>query len=135
MSKNCCRFSLLAIGRWYDKIKNYDFNRPGYNVDGKPSGNEVSAEFCIYFSFADEAQGVVLITLILFFFSGSFSAVVWRNTTKLGIGISWDEQEEGYVIVAFYEPQGLHQRLSKSDLSELSEVYKVCSWFLSLRGL
>lgn len=53
-------------------------------------------------------------------YTGSFSAVVWKNTTKLGTGIAWDEVEEGYIIVAFYEPQG----------GESSKLLEVCSSFL-----
>lgn len=32
-------YFIAAIKRWYEKIKNYDFERPGYNVDDMPSGN------------------------------------------------------------------------------------------------
>ncbi len=61
------------------------------------------------------------VTSCLFFYiTGSFSAVVWKNTTKLGAGIAWDEVEEGYIIVAFYEPQGW----------ESSKLLEVCSSFL-----
>lgn len=34
--------------------------------------------------------------------TGSFTAMVWKATTQMGIGIAFNEVEEQWIIVAFY---------------------------------
>ncbi|CAL8116585.1 unnamed protein product [Orchesella dallaii] len=73
-----------AIKRWYDKNKFYDYERPGYNVDGRNSG--------------------------------SFSAIVWKATTHIGIGVAWNEVENQWVILAFYDPPAMRSKFRENVL-------------------
>lgn len=36
--------------------------------------------------------------------SGSFSAMVWKGVSHIGVGIAWNEQAASYVIVVYYDP-------------------------------
>jgi len=73
-----------AIKRWYDKNKFYDYERPGYNVDGRNSG--------------------------------SFSAIVWKATTHMGIGVAWNEVEGQWIITAFYDPPAMRSKFRDNVL-------------------
>jgi len=38
--------------------------------------------------------------------TGHFTAVVWRSTTHLGIGVAYNPRARWYVVVANYAPPG-----------------------------
>lgn len=38
--------------------------------------------------------------------TGHFTAVVWKNTRRVGIGIAWNPKKNWWVIVANYSPPG-----------------------------
>ena len=60
-----------ATQSWYDEIKVYNFNRPGF------SGS-----------------------------TGHFTQVVWKSTTKLGMGVGFGDRGRRVVVVAQYGPSG-----------------------------
>ncbi|ODM90009.1 Golgi-associated plant pathogenesis-related protein 1, partial [Orchesella cincta] len=73
-----------VVKRWYDKNKFYDYERPGYNIDGRNSG--------------------------------SFTAIVWKATTHIGLGIAWNEVEEQWIVVAFYDPPAMRSKFRENVL-------------------
>ncbi|UJR16771.1 hypothetical protein I4U23_003671 [Adineta vaga] len=60
-----------ATQSWYDEIKYYNFNRPGFS----------SA-------------------------TGHFTQVVWKSSTKLGMGVAFGNGGQRVVVVAQYGPAG-----------------------------
>lgn len=36
--------------------------------------------------------------------TGLFSSIVWKSTVKIGVGIAWNQVEENYSIVFYYDP-------------------------------
>ncbi len=61
-----------AVTRMYETVKFYDYQRPGYNVDNKPTG--------------------------------LFTSIVWKSSERIGVGCAWNQIEENYSIVFYYDP-------------------------------
>ncbi|ODM90007.1 Golgi-associated plant pathogenesis-related protein 1, partial [Orchesella cincta] len=90
-----------VVKRWYDKNKFYDYERPGYNIDGRNSG--------------------------------SFTAIVWKATTHIGLGIAWNEVEEQWIVVAFYDPPAMRSKFRENVLPPfMRHLYqKVLDFYIS----
>jgi glioma pathogenesis-related protein 2 len=65
------RIGTKATQSWYDEIKDYNFNRPGFSMS-----------------------------------TGHFTQVVWKSTTKLGMGIGFADGGRKVIVVAQYGPAG-----------------------------
>ena len=72
-------FSIIFLGQkatqdWYDEIKYYNFNRPGFSSQ-----------------------------------TGHFTQVVWKKSTRLGVGIGFSSDDRKVYVVTNYSPPGNFQ--------------------------
>jgi len=81
-----------AVTRWYEKVKFYDYERGWFSVGGDPTA------------------------------TGSFTAIVWKSTTFLGVGISWSDWERQWIVVVFYNPPATRDEVRQNVLRPRSSA-------------
>ncbi|ODM91211.1 Protein PRY1 [Orchesella cincta] len=91
------RYAEYLVGN--DKFEHSGNPKYGENLAGTGGGNQVEAVRNAESKYDYNNPGFSMET-------GHFTAVVWKSTTHVGIGVAWNPKKNWWVVVANYSPPG-----------------------------